>query len=63
MNPIKKYRLAKNMTQQDLADRLQINRSTIAQWETGGNIPRVDTLVQLAKIFKCKLDDLVYSKM
>lgn len=45
---IKSLRLAKNITQHQLAADLGINRSAIAQWESGNSNPRVAILNRLA---------------
>ena len=46
------------MTQQNLADELKINRSTVAMWEAGESFPRADKLPLLARILGCTISDL-----
>lgn len=58
MNTYKKNRLALGLTQEELAEKLGLDRSTVASWELEINSPRLETLIQLAKIFNCTLDDL-----
>jgi transcriptional regulator with XRE-family HTH domain len=59
MNKLKELRKDKNLTQAELAKLLDVDRSTIAQWERGENMPRAKMLIRLAKIFKCKVDALL----
>ena len=54
-------RQSKGLTQQNLADELKINRSTVAMWEAGESFPRADKLPQLARILGCTISDLFES--
>ena len=56
---IKKKREERGVTQNELAERLNISRTTVAMWETGNSMPRAETLMQLAKIFNCTVDELL----
>ena len=53
-------RQSKGLTQQNLADELKINRSTVAMWESGESFPRADKLPALARILDCTIDDLFW---
>lgn len=55
----KSIRLSKNMTQEDVAEKLNIARSTVAMWEKGEVRPRADTLLELAKLFDCTIEELL----
>lgn len=35
---LKKYRREKNLTQQELADLLQVSNKTVSRWESGGSL-------------------------
>ena len=59
MSKIRELRKAQKLTQAELAKLLDIDRTTVAQWEIGKNKPRVDTLLKLASIFKCNVDFLL----
>ena len=51
MNPVKRERLDRGWTQQDLADRLEVKQSTVAKWERKNAVYRKRTRHKLAKVF------------
>jgi ribosome-binding protein aMBF1 (putative translation factor) len=51
MNPVKRERLERGWTQQDLANRLNVKQSTIAKWETEGAVYRKITRLKFAEAF------------
>ncbi|MBQ7499237.1 MAG: helix-turn-helix transcriptional regulator [Selenomonas sp.] len=59
MNRIRELRQEKQLSQEELARLLGVDRSSVARWELGSNSPRMDKLLALAKIFGCSLDELV----
>ena len=59
MSKIKEMRTKRGMSQQDLADKLGVGRSTVTLWELGVNKPRADMLIALAKVFNCQVDDFL----
>ena len=53
------HRSVKDMSQQEVADRIGgINRSTIANWERGSQIPDFEEAIKLANIYDVSLDEL-----
>ena len=56
---VKKIRKDKNITQRELAAMLGIERSTVSKWEKGISIPRGKTLIKLAEILECTVDELL----
>lgn len=56
---IKEAREKSGMSQQTLADALNITQGAISQWEKGDSTPRADKLVQLAQILGCTVDELL----
>lgn len=56
---LKARRKNSSLTQQQLADKLNVSRKTISGWETGRNRPDIDILRQMAKIYHISLDQLV----
>lgn len=59
---IKELRLKAGLTQEQLADRMNMNQSALSQWETGVSAPRADKLPELAKILGCTIDELFTEK-
>jgi len=45
---IRQARIMKGMSQQQLADKLNVERSTVASWEIGRRIPDVDMIAHIA---------------
>ena len=50
------------LTQEQLADKLGVERTTVAKWETGEASPRADKLPKLAEVLGCRIDDLFEKK-
>lgn len=59
MNRIKRLREELNMTQQELADKLEGAKSTVAMYEKGDRKPSLEVLVKLSEIFNCSIDYLL----
>lgn len=55
----KRARLSASLTQKDAAEKLKVNRSTIAMWETGAAMPRSNRLPLIAKTYNCTVDELL----
>ncbi len=56
---LKFLRKLKGWTQNDLAEALQVSRPVIGSYEEGRARPTYEVLVELSKIFKYKIDDLI----
>lgn len=56
---LKKLRNTRNVTQQDLADYLNVTRPTIAGYETKGKEPNYNTLFMIASYFDVSIDYLL----
>ena len=53
------FRTAKNMSQGDLADALEVSRQSVSKWENNTAVPELDKLIKLAELFEVSLDELV----
>lgn len=59
---LKSLRKRKQLSQSDLAKRLNISRQAISSWETGRNTPDIAMLSQLAKLYGLPVDQLISTK-
>ena len=51
-------RLSGNMTQEALAERLNVSRQTVSKWEMDAAQPEMSKAIELCKVFGCTLDNL-----
>ena len=58
---IKKYRKANNLSQEELAEKINVTRQSISLWETGKTQPSIDILVNLASVLGITTDELLKS--
>lgn len=56
-------RLKGNMTQEDLAEKMNISRQTVSKWELDTAQPEMDKAIELCKLFNCSLDNLFRDDM
>lgn len=52
-------RKQKDMTQEQLAELLEVSRQSVSKWESDTTFPETDKLLQIANLFHCTLDDLM----
>lgn len=52
-------RQVQRLTQEELAQKLGISRVQVANYENGYQIPSIDTLYKIAKVFECEVADLI----
>ncbi|MCM1335524.1 MAG: helix-turn-helix transcriptional regulator, partial [Eubacterium sp.] len=45
-------RLRQNMTQEDLAERLNVSRQTVSKWELDTAQPEIEKAIELCRVFK-----------
>lgn len=58
-NNLKKIRQDNNLTQEELAKKINTSRSNIANYENDKNMPSVDVLEKLSKALNCSTDFLL----
>lgn len=56
---LKKYRILKNLTQEDIAEYLGITPQSVSKWERGESYPDITFLPALANIFETSVDLLI----
>lgn len=59
---IAEYRKLRNMTQEDLAGKLNVSSQAVSKWENDLSIPDLPLLIELADIFGVSMDELVRQK-
>jgi len=57
-NHLRELRAERGWSQSDLADRLDVSRQTVNALETGRYDPSLPLAFSLAKLFKCKIEDI-----
>ena len=58
-NKLKRLRTTNNMTQADLAKKLNLTKSVISAYENALRLPSYDVLIQIAKLFPVTTDYLL----
>lgn len=56
---LKKLRKQKKLSQEDLAEKVNVSRQSVSKWETGDAYPEMNNILELCKIFHCRINDLV----
>lgn len=56
---LRKFREARGLSQQQLADELHVVRQTVSKWERGTSVPDADLLVALAQALQVRTADLL----
>ncbi len=54
---LKKFRTAKNLTQEQAAEALHVNAQTVSRWECGTTLPDVMLLPEIARLYEVTVDD------
>ena len=60
---LRKIRKSKKMSQEQLAEKMNVTRQSVSKWENGESYPEMNNILELCKIFNCKLNDLVLADM
>ncbi|MBS5618780.1 MAG: helix-turn-helix transcriptional regulator [Clostridiales bacterium] len=47
------------MTQGQMAAALGCSQKDVSRWERGVHSPRVDVLIKMADVLRCRIDDLI----
>ncbi len=58
-NIIKTLRKQHNMTQDELAEKLNVSSQAVSKWENGRNMPDITLLLDIADCFKVTVDELL----
>lgn len=53
------YRKKNNLTQKQLADKIGVKPTTVSTWERGGNLPDIETMINMCRLFDISLNDIL----
>ena len=59
---ILKLRTEQELSQGELAERLEVSRQSVSKWETGQSVPDLDKIIRLADLFGVTVDELVHRR-
>lgn len=58
-NFLKELRKGKNITQEQLAEMLNVSGRTVSRWETGSNMPDISLLIELAEFYDVSIPEII----
>lgn len=61
-NRLYQLRKQKGLSQEELANRLNVSRQTVSKWEVGDSTPEMEKLIAISDLFDISLDKLVMGK-
>ena len=61
-NRLYQLRKQKGLSQEELANRLNVSRQTVSKWEVGDSTPDMEKLVAISDLFDVSLDMLIMGK-
>ena len=56
-------RKKENITQEQLAEQLNVSRQSVSKWESDSAYPEMDKLLQLCNLMHCSMDELVQKEI
>ena len=56
-------RKAAKMSQEKLAEKMEVTRQSVSKWENGESYPEMEKIMKLCEVFHCKINDLVHENM
>lgn len=59
---LKSLRIKHELSQENLAEKLNVSRQTITKWETQNSMPDIENLKSIATIFDVTTDSLIYDE-
>lgn len=62
-NKLYNLRKQKGLSQEELANRLNVSRQTVSKWEIGDSTPDMEKLIAISDLFDISLDELVMDKV
>ena len=56
---LKELRKEKGLTQEQLAEKLNVSNRSISRYETGNNMPDISLLIEIADIFEVSIPEII----
>lgn len=56
---LQQLRKEKELTQEELAEKLFVSRTAISKWESGRGLPNIESLKAISKVFGITIDELL----
>ena len=56
---ISKLRIESNLSQEQLAEKMDVSRQSVSKWEMGQALPQIDKVLMLCDLFNISADDLL----
>ena len=60
---LQNLRKINNMSQEELAEKLNVSRQAVSKWESGSGYPETEKIISICEIFDCSMDQLVKGKI
>ena len=60
---LQNLRKIKNMSQEELAEKLNVSRQAVSKWESGNGFPETEKIINICELFDCSMDELVKGKI
>ncbi len=54
-----KLRKEHNLSQENLAEKLNVSRQAVSKWESGSSYPDMEKMIEMCRILNCTLEDLL----
>lgn len=56
---VRALRKERGLTQEQMADRLGVSRQAVSNWENNKNLPDIEIIVRMSRVFSVSLDRLI----
>ena len=60
---LRRLRIARQLSQEQLAEKLQVSRQAISKWELGESMPDTENLILLSKFYGVSIDYLLLNEL
>ena len=60
---LKRIRKENNLSQEQLAEKLNVTRQAVSKWESGISYPEMDKVMQICQLFNLNINELVHEDL